>query len=86
MAILVHRFPAIRAITGLSRSTLWRKEKSGDFPARIQLGEQSVGWSAAEVDRWLKSRQRGTLAQASAIKAAKLKEAKLKKSGAPAES
>lgn len=74
MATVVLRFPALRAITGLSRSTLWRKENSGEFPARIQLGEQSVGWSAAEVEKWLRSRQRGALAQSTAIRKAKLKD------------
>ena len=67
MTILIHRFPALHAKTSLSRTEVWRKEKAGEFPARIQLGRQSVGWDAAEVDRWLKSCKRGVLAQPSGI-------------------
>ena len=45
--------------TGLSRSTLWRLERSGEFPDRIHLGANSVGWVEDEVDTWLKGRRRG---------------------------
>ena len=44
--------------TGLSRTTIWRKIRSGDFPAPIQLGPNSVGWPEHEVDAWVASRPR----------------------------
>jgi predicted DNA-binding transcriptional regulator AlpA len=34
--------------TGLSYVTLWRKERAGDFPARRELGPNSVGWIERE--------------------------------------
>jgi prophage regulatory protein len=37
----------------LSDATIWRREKMGDFPKRIRLGGNSVGWFAAEIDAWL---------------------------------
>lgn len=47
--------------TGLSYPTLWRYERDGNFPQRIQLGPNSVGWFEDEVDAWLASRQRGPI-------------------------
>ena len=44
---------------GLSRTTIWRRERSGDFPLRIRLGGRSVGWLDSEVEEWLESRPRG---------------------------
>ncbi len=37
----------------LSDATIWRREKTGDFPKRIKLGGNSVGWFENEVDDWL---------------------------------
>jgi prophage regulatory protein len=45
-------------VIGLSNTTQWRLEKSGDFPARIKLGKGSVGWHLDEVETWLKGRER----------------------------
>jgi len=45
--------------TGLSKVTLWRLEKSGQFPARVNLTEARVGWPEEEVENWIESRPRG---------------------------
>jgi prophage regulatory protein len=45
--------------TGLSRVTLWRLEKSGQFPKRVNLTEARIGWEEEEVDEWIESRPRG---------------------------
>ena len=45
--------------TGLSRVTLWRLEKSGQFPKRVNLTEARVGWEEDEIDEWIESRPRG---------------------------
>lgn len=51
------RFPAVTGITGLSRSTIWRLEKSGVFPPRRRLGLNSVAWLRSEVEGWVASRR-----------------------------
>lgn len=43
--------------TGLSRTTVWRQERTGDFPKRIRLSAGAVGYRRAEVEAWLESRQ-----------------------------
>ena len=54
------RRAAVLAKTGLSHTTIWRLEKTGDFPARLQITEAgSVGWRESEVDAWVHERVRG---------------------------
>ena len=53
------RIPEVVKITGLSKTTIWRRVKSGDFPAPLRLGSlatRSVGWREGEVERWIDSR------------------------------
>ena len=45
--------------TGLSRVTIWRLEKSGKFPKRVNLTDSRVGWIETEIDEWIEARPRG---------------------------
>ena len=45
--------------TGLSRTTLWRRVRAGDFPTPIKLGAQARGWHAEDVTAWINSREDG---------------------------
>ena len=45
--------------TGYSDTTIWRAERRGEFPARVQLSEHSVGWYEDEIERWVRDRIRG---------------------------
>lgn len=44
-------------LTGLSRTTIWRLEKAGDFPSRVQLGIGAIGWLKADILQWISSRK-----------------------------
>ena len=57
--MVIRRINQVCTETGLSRTTIWRLERAGNFPQRIRLGAASVGWSAEEIDAWLASRPRG---------------------------
>ena len=46
-------------LVGMSRTTIWRRERAGDFPQRIYLGGRRVGWDADEIQDWLRNRPRG---------------------------
>lgn len=50
------RKPELTRMTGLSPSTLWRLEKSGEFPARRQIGPNSVAWFEKDIRDWIDSR------------------------------
>jgi prophage regulatory protein len=43
------RLPAVKAATGLSRSTVYLRISHGVFPHPVNLGGRSVGWPAHEV-------------------------------------
>ncbi len=44
-------------MTGVSRSSLRRWEKKGDFPKRLKLGPRAVGWRGSDIHRWLRNRK-----------------------------
>jgi predicted DNA-binding transcriptional regulator AlpA len=44
-------------VTGLSRTSIWRIEKRGEFPERRKLGRQAVGWLESEVLAWIDARE-----------------------------
>ncbi|WP_241086791.1 helix-turn-helix transcriptional regulator [Candidatus Vondammii sp. HM_W22] len=43
-------------MAGLSRTTLWRLESKGEFPRRVSLGGNSVGWKLSEIKQWIDER------------------------------
>jgi prophage regulatory protein len=42
---------------GLSRSTIDRQEAANQFPKRVPLGENSIGWFEDEIDAHLEARR-----------------------------
>jgi prophage regulatory protein len=59
----ISRLPQVQTLTGLSRSTIYRKEIRGTFPKRRRLGDNSVGWLTSEILDWIASTQQQQLAQ-----------------------
>jgi len=53
MSNMILRLPAVKARTGLSRSTIYLRVAEGKFPKPISLGARAVGWVDVEVDAWL---------------------------------
>lgn len=56
MTHTILRLPAVKARTGLSRSTIYLRVSEGSFPAPVSLGDRAVGWIEAEVNDWLTRR------------------------------
>jgi prophage regulatory protein len=50
------RFPVVRERTGLSRSTIWRLERRGDFPKHHRIAPNVVAWVEDEVSNWIQER------------------------------
>ena len=46
----------VLALVGLSYVTVWRLEKSGNFPARKRLSPGRVAWLRSEVEEWIQNR------------------------------
>ena len=53
MPISILRLPAVKARTGLSRSTIYLRISEGDFPTPISLGGRAVGWVESDIQDWL---------------------------------
>jgi prophage regulatory protein len=60
------RFEAVKSQTGLSRTTIHRLVKSGDFPAPKRLGIRAVGWLSSDLARWRAGRPDAREQQAAA--------------------
>jgi prophage regulatory protein len=53
MPNIILRLPAVKARTGLSRSTIYLRIASGMFPPPVSLGARAVGWIESEIEQWL---------------------------------
>ena len=58
---MLMRTADILALTGLSRSTIYRLVKDGQFPAPIKIGK-SIRWRTADVERHIASLPAGRAA------------------------
>ncbi|MBK8183540.1 MAG: AlpA family transcriptional regulator [Candidatus Competibacteraceae bacterium] len=52
-ALTILRRKQVEARTGLSRSTIYERIKTGTFPAPVSIGARAVGWLESEVSSWL---------------------------------
>ena len=55
---MILRIKEVLSKVGLSRATIWRRVKAGDFPAPLRLGgpnTRAVGWDSAAIDQWIAS-------------------------------
>jgi len=57
MNIRLVRAREVQRLTGLSRSSIFRRERDGDFPARRKIGSNSIAWIYEEIEAWIRSRQ-----------------------------
>lgn len=59
--ITIIKLPEVIEMTGLSRTTIYRRIEDDDFPKPIKLGKKSVrntriGFSLEDVQAWLRER------------------------------
>ena len=48
-------FNQVKALTGLSRTTIWRYEQAGNFPLHVVLSSRCVRWKESEVLAWMQN-------------------------------
>lgn len=56
MAEIIMRRPAVTAMTGLPRSTIYYLMQHSDFPRQIKLGPRASGWLKSEIEAWIQQR------------------------------
>lgn len=47
------RMPECLVLTGLKRTTLYRKMEAGTFPSNRKLGVRCAGWRLSEILAWV---------------------------------
>lgn len=50
------RRPAVQALTGLSRSTIYALMARGEFPKPVKLTARAVAWPEDVITQWLAER------------------------------
>ena len=50
------RLPAVKELTGLSRSSIYRLVQLGRFPALVKLSELASAWRESDINQWLSER------------------------------
>lgn len=48
----IYRLPEVIALTGLSRSSIYARVSSNEFPKPIKLGRRAIGWSEQSLIAW----------------------------------
>jgi prophage regulatory protein len=54
--VIFLRLPKVKALTGLSKSSLYELIRDNNFPAPIHLGPRTVAWVSSEVRQWAAER------------------------------
>ena len=62
--VILLRLPEVKAMTGLSKSSLYALIREGTFPAPVRLGPRAVAWVKSEVRQWAVERVRESRAVA----------------------
>ena len=55
MNLRIMRLDEVKKITGLSKASIYRFEKNGDFPKKVNIGKRSVGWFENDIEEFLLS-------------------------------
>jgi prophage regulatory protein len=55
----IYRLPQVKAVTGLSRSSIYKFQSLGLFPQSLRLGPRCIGWNSCQIEKWVETRQRG---------------------------
>ena len=50
----------IEVKTGLTRSTIYRLMRAGEFPEPLKIGPRAVRWRATEIESWIAERPRAS--------------------------
>ncbi|CAH0526255.1 AlpA family transcriptional regulator [Vibrio hippocampi] len=49
------RLNEVMNLTALSRSAIYRKMKTGEFPQSVNIGDRAVAWVEQDIKEWIVS-------------------------------
>ena len=50
----------VEELTGLSRSSIYRRMADGEFPRPVRVGALAVRWKESDITAWIQSRPAAT--------------------------
>jgi prophage regulatory protein len=50
------RLPQVKTACGLSRTELYRRIGTGEFPEPVALGKRAVAWRSSQIQDWIAAR------------------------------
>jgi len=53
----VYRVGDVKKIVGLSKNTIYRQIKKGNFPKPIRIGTRAVAWRSSDIQNWIETRE-----------------------------
>ncbi|MCI5138969.1 MAG: AlpA family phage regulatory protein [Candidatus Electrothrix sp. AR1] len=53
MKAVLLRLGQVEQATGLKKSAIYARIKTGDFPAAVRLGSRSVAWRSDDIQAWI---------------------------------
>lgn len=56
MSNKILRLPAVKEITGLSRSSIYLRMSKREFPKSISLGDRAIGWLEEDINQWIEDK------------------------------
>lgn len=57
LPLLTVRMNDVVEMTGLSKATIYRLIKSGDFPPIHKLGRRATGFAFSDIEHWVEERR-----------------------------
>jgi prophage regulatory protein len=57
LGLSLHRLPAVCALTGLRKSSIYAMVREGSFPAPVRISRRAVAWRHDELMHWVDSRR-----------------------------
>lgn len=54
--VIFLRLPEVKAVTGLSKTSLYTLIRAQSFPAPVRVGPRAVAWVRSEVKQWAANR------------------------------
>jgi prophage regulatory protein len=55
MKAVLLRLGQVEKATGLKKSAIYARIKTGEFPAAVRLGSRSVAWRSDNIQEWIDS-------------------------------
>ncbi len=53
MKAVLLRLGQVEQATGLKKSAIYAKIKTGEFPVAVRLGSRSVAWRSDDIQEWI---------------------------------